>query len=169
MENERRENPEGAENVATDRIIGAAIEVHRVLGPGLLESVYEECLCYEMSVRGLRFQRQLPLPIVYKGVKFENQYKLDLMVEDSVIVEVKAVEECARVHYSQLLTYLRLLNKRVGLLINFDVPVLKDGLKRVVNNYVGPALPPQEPPRVPPRLRVSASDEEPLAVKEVSF
>lgn len=137
-------------NEVTDKIIGAAIEVHRHLGPGLLESIYEECLCYELSQMGLQFQRQVRLPICYKGIKLESAYKVDLVVEDAVVVEIKATEGMAPVHSSQLLTYLKSSNKRVGLLINFNVPVLKDGLKRIVNRYAGPLLD-------PPRLRVSAS------------
>lgn len=141
-------------NVVTDKIIGAAIEVHRHLGPGLLESIYEECLCYELSQMGLQFQRQVRLPIHYKGIKLESAYKMDLVVEDAVVVEIKATEGMAPIHSSQVLTYLKSSNKRVGLLINFNVPVLKDGLKRIVNRYTGPLLD-------PPRLRVSASSKEP--------
>jgi len=145
-------------NELTDRIIGASIEVHRCLGPGLLESAYEECLCYELSSMGLRFQRQVHLPVNYKGLKLDCAYKLDLLVEDQVIVELKSSEDTARVHSAQLLTYLRAANKRVGLLINFNVPVLRNGLKRVVNDYDGTSL--------PPRLRASASRRTPLTVKE---
>jgi GxxExxY protein len=133
----------GRENALTDRVIAAAIEVHRHLGPGLLESAYEECLCHELALMGVPFQRQLPLPISYKGLTLTCAYKLDLLVEDTVIVEIKAVEDFAPIHHSQLLTYLKLTNKRVGLLINFHVPVLKNGLKRIVNRYAGPALAPK--------------------------
>jgi GxxExxY protein len=160
------------ENVLTDQIIGCAIEVHRTLGPGLLESVYEECLCYELSQLGLRFERQVHLPVSYKGIKLECGHKLDLVVEDSVVVELKAIDELAPIHQAQLLTYLKTTNKRVGLLINFNVQYLKNGLKRVVNRYAGPALKPQasavsafEPllssPRLSPRLRDSASSSSP--------
>jgi GxxExxY protein len=170
------------ENVLTDQIIGCAIEVHRHLGPGLLEAVYEECLCYELSQIGLRFERQVHLPLSYKGIKLECGHKLDLVVEDSVVVELKAIDELAPIHQAQLLTYLKTSNKKVGLLINFNVQYLKNGLKRVVNHYAGPALKPQtsavsafEPlsssPRLSPRLRDSASSSclqagEPLAPKD---
>src|ERR1035441_9813028 len=108
------------ENVLTDQIIGCAIEVHRTLGPGLLESVYEECLCYELSQIGLRFERQGRLPLVYKGIKLCCGHILDLVVEDSILVELKSTEDLAPVHHAQLLTYLKSSNKRVGLLINFN-------------------------------------------------
>ena len=134
---------EGAENTITDRIIGGAIEVHRHLGPGLLESAYEECLCYELSQAGLSFQRQVATPVNYKGLKLDCAYRLDLVVEDSVIVEIKAIDALIPIHSSQLLTYLKSLNKRVGLLINFNVPILKHGLKRIVNRYAGPPLTPK--------------------------
>jgi GxxExxY protein len=135
---ERAEAPERTENFLTDQIIGSAIEVHRHLGPGLLESAYEECFCYELARRGLSFQRQLAIPLEYKGLKLDCGYKLDVLVEDSVIVELKAIEDLLPIHSSQLLTYLKTQNKRVGLLINFNVPVLKNGLKRIVNRYAGP-------------------------------
>jgi GxxExxY protein len=138
----------------TERIIAAAIEVHRHLGPGLLESVYEECLCHELRLMGLRFERQTHMPIVYKGLKLEGAYRADLVVEDSVVVEIKATEGTAPVHHSQLLTYLKVSDRRVGLLINFNVPVLKDGLKRVVNRHVDSS---PSSPRLPQRLSVSAS------------
>ena len=167
------------ENVLTDRIIGCAIEVHRHLGPGLLESVYEECLCYELSQLGLRFERQVHLPLIYKGIKLECGHKLDLVVEDSIVVELKSIEDLAPVHHAQLLTYLKSSNMRVGLLINFNVPILKNGLKRVVNRYAGPAVTPHisadsafEPlsssPRLPQRLRVSASSSIPRATGEAA-
>src|SRR5450432_4030500 len=136
-------SPRGAasvENVLTEKIIGAAIEVHRHLGPGLLEAVYEECLCYELKQLRLQFERQVHLPITNKGLKLESAYKMDLVVEDAIVVEIKATEGTAPIHQSQLLTYLRSSNKRIGLLINFNVPVLKNGLKRVVNHYTGPKL-----------------------------
>src|ERR1035441_9150692 len=165
------------ENVLTDQIICCAIEVHRHLGPGLLESVYEECLCYELSQIGLRFERQVRLPLVYKGIKLDCGHILDLVVEDSILVELKSTEDLAPVHHAQLLTYLKSSNKRVGLLINFNVPILKNGLKRIVNRYAGPAMTPRisavsalEPllssPRLPPRLRVSASDSRPQDAKD---
>jgi GxxExxY protein len=116
----------------TDQIIAAAIEVHRHLGPGLLESAYEECLCRELHLRSLPFQRQIPLPVEYKGVKLDCGYRIDLLVNDEVVLELKAIEKILPVHEAQLLSYLRLLNKRIGLLINFCVPVLKEGIVRRV-------------------------------------
>ena len=167
------------ENVLTDQIIGCAIEVHRYLGPGLLESAYEECLCYELSQIGLRFERQVHLPLSYKGIKLECGHKLDLVVEDSIVVELKSIEDLTPLHHAQLLTYLKSSNKRVGLLINFNVQFLKNGLKRVVNRYAGPALKPQtsavsafEPllssPRLSPRLRGSASRSIPRATEALA-
>jgi GxxExxY protein len=119
----------------TEKIIGAAISVHRELGPGLLESAYEECVCFELSRSGLGFERQVPLPVHYKEVKLDCGYRMDIVVESRVIVEIKAVERVIPVHEAQLLSYLKLAQLRVGLLINFHVPVLKNGLKRIVNNY----------------------------------
>jgi GxxExxY protein len=116
----------------TQGIIGAAIEVHRALGPGLLESVYEECLCHELNLRGIAFERQVALPLTYKGVRLECGYRLDLVVEGKVVVEVKAADVLIPVYEAQLLSYLRLSGKRVGLLINFHAPVLKDGIIRRV-------------------------------------
>jgi GxxExxY protein len=116
----------------TQAIIGAAIEVHRVLGPGLLESAYEECLCHELELRGLRFRRQIELPVVYKGVRLDCGYRMDVIVEETVVIEIKAVERILEVHEAQLISYLRLSGKEVGLLINFHVPVLKDGILRRV-------------------------------------
>jgi GxxExxY protein len=121
-------------NQVTEKIIGAAIEIHKTLGPGLLESAYEECLCYELSRAGLHFQRQVDLPVLYKEVRLDCGYRLDLIVEEVVIVELKTVECLLPIHEAQLLTYLKMKNLRVGLLINFNVPVLKDGIKRMVNN-----------------------------------
>ncbi len=116
------------------RIIGAAIEVHKALGPGLLESAYEQCLCRELSIRGIPFERQVPLPVEYKGTKLDCGYKLDLLVAELVIVELKAVEKLAPIHTAQLLTYLRLSGLWLGLLINFHVPLLTDGgIERLVN------------------------------------
>jgi len=124
------------DNEITEKVIGAAIEVHRHLGPGLLESAYEQCLCYELSSLGLQFQRQMPVPILYKGIKLDSVYKVDLFVEETVIVELKAVEELLPIHKAQLLTYLKASNTRVGLLINFNVPILINGLKRMVNHHI---------------------------------
>ena len=117
------------------RIIGAAIEVHRHLGPGLLESAYQSCLAFELKQLGLKVEEQKSLPIVYKQVKLDCGYRLDFVVEDEIIVEIKAVEQLLPIHEAQLLSYLRLAKKRVGLLMNFHVPVLKNGLKRIVNEF----------------------------------
>ena len=111
----------------TEKIIGAAIEVHRTLGPGLLESAYEECLCRELNLCGLAFQRQVELPVEYKGVKLDCGYRLDLIVQDEVILELKCVENAIPAHEAQLLTYLKLTGKRVGLIINFNVSTLVKG------------------------------------------
>ncbi len=119
-------------NEITGAIIGAAIEVHRHLGPGLLESAYEECLCRELSLREIPFERQKPLPLEYKGLRLECGYRLDLLVGSLVVVEVKAVEEILPVHEAQLLTYMRLGRWPIGLLINFNVPVLKQGIRRFI-------------------------------------
>jgi GxxExxY protein len=123
------------ENRLTERIIAAAIEVHRHLGPGLLESAYEECLCFELDRMGLQYRRQSVLPVTYKGFRLECAYRLDLVVEDAVIVEIKAIDDLHPIHKAQLLTYLKASGKPVGLLINFNVPILKNGLKRMVNRY----------------------------------
>ena len=117
------------------RIIGAAIEVHRHLGPGLLESAYQSCLIFELRQLGVKLEEQKPLPVVYKQVKLDCGYRLDLIVEDEIIVEIKAIEKLLPIHEAQLLSYLRLAKKRVGLLMNFHVPVLKSGLKRIVNEF----------------------------------
>ena len=116
----------------TSQVIGLAIEVHRGLGPGLLESAYEECLCFELREYGVEFRRQVPLPVVYKSVKLDCGYRLDMMIEDNLIVELKTVERLLPVHDAQLLTYLKLSGVRTGLLMNFNVPVLKDGIRRLV-------------------------------------
>ncbi|RKY64328.1 MAG: GxxExxY protein, partial [Candidatus Latescibacterota bacterium] len=122
-------------NWITENIIGAAIEVHRALGPGLLESAYEKCLAFELVQRGLKVEQQKPLPVVYRGVKLDCGYRLDLLVEEEVIVEVKAVDRLAPIHQAQLLSYLRLSGCKVGLLINFNVKVLKSGIRRIVNDF----------------------------------
>jgi GxxExxY protein len=111
----------------TEQVIGAAIEVHRALGPGLLESAYEECLCHELHLRGIALRRQVPLPIQYKGVSLDCGYRLDVVVEDSVVLELKCVEHILPVHEAQLLTYLKLTGKRVGLIVNFHVSTLVCG------------------------------------------
>ena len=116
----------------TAPIVSSAIEVHRQLGPGLLESAYEEALCHELHSRGLCFQRQVHLPLVYKGIRLDCGYQIDLLVENEVLVELKAVESVLPVHEAQLLTYMRLAHKTVGLLINFNVPALRQGIIRRV-------------------------------------
>ena len=121
------------EGILSGKIIGCAMEVHRQLGPGLLESIYEECLCYELSVAKLRFDRQKQIVIDYKGTKLANNLKLDLLVNKEVIVELKATQKLEPIHEAQLLTYLKLANKKYGLLINFNVPLLKNGIKRIAN------------------------------------
>jgi GxxExxY protein len=123
---------ESTKDPLSAKVIGHAIEVHKILGPGLLESAYEECLSYELSTAGLQFQRQMPLPIIYKGKPLECGYRIDIIVERSLLLELKAIEVVLPVHKAQLLTYLRLSGVKVGLLINFNVPVLKDGLVRMV-------------------------------------
>ncbi len=120
-------------NRITEQVIGGCIEVHRALGPGLLESAYEECVCYELSQSGLAFERQVKLPIVYKNVKLECGYRMDVVVEGILVLEIKAVERLIPVHEAQLLSYLKLAKKPIGLLLNFHVPVLKDGIKRIRN------------------------------------
>ena len=116
----------------TERVIGLAIEVHRALGPGLLESAYEECLCYELNEASMLFRRQVPLSVNYKSVKLDCGYRIDLVVENRLIVELKTVESLKAIHEAQLLTYLKLSSLRTGLLMNFNVPVLKDGIRRMV-------------------------------------
>ena len=116
----------------SNQVIGAAIEVHRELGPGLLESAYEECLAHELSLRGIPFVRQLDVPLDYKGVRLDVGYRIDLLVNDVIVIELKTVQKILPIHEAQLLTYLRLLQKPVGLLMNFSVPVLKDGIVRRV-------------------------------------
>ena len=120
-------------NYLSQYIIGAAIEVHKELGPGLLESVYEACMVKELQNRGLRVESLVILPLYYKGVKLDKEFKIDLLVEDEIVVELKSVEELKTVHEVQLLTYLKLANKKLGLLINFNVPVLTQGVKRRIN------------------------------------
>ena len=122
------------EDILSRDIIAAAIEVHRELGPGLLESSYEECLCYELKTRGITYERQKSLPVSYKDVRLDCGYRLDVVVDNLVIVEIKAVESMLPIHTAQLLTYLKLANFKLGLLINFNTPQLRQGIKRVVNN-----------------------------------
>jgi GxxExxY protein len=135
----------------TGEIVDAAIKLHQGLGPGLLESVYEAVLARALEKRGLRVERQKPVAFEYDGMRFEEGFRVDLFVEGRVVVELKSVEQLARVHSKQLLTYLRLLNLPVGLLINFGAPTLREGLHRVVNNL---------PPSASPRLRVNQPAEE---------
>ena len=120
-------------NKLTGEVIGAAIDVHKTLGPGLLESAYEECLCREFELKGFPYEREKELPIKYKGVKLDCGYRLDIVVAKSLILEIKACETLLPIHEAQLLTYLKLTDIKVGLLINFNVPVLKDGIKRIAN------------------------------------
>ncbi len=114
------------------QVIGCAIEVHRVLGPGLLESAYESCLCHELSQHGIKFERQVPVPVIYKGLQLDCAYRLDLVVNGRLIVEIKTVEKLLPVHTAQVLTYLRLTGIRAGLLMNFHTEALRTGMKRVV-------------------------------------
>ncbi|MBI1291756.1 GxxExxY protein [bacterium] len=116
----------------TQQIIAAAIEVHRELGPGLLEGLYEECLCHELTLGGLSWRRQVALPVMYKQKQLQTEYRLDLVVEEKVILELKAVEKLLPIHHAQIMTYLKLTGFRVGLLMNFNVPVMKDGIVRRV-------------------------------------
>lgn len=121
-------------NNLTGEVIGAAIEVHKHLGPGLLESAYEECLCRELSLRKITYERQKPLPINYKQVKLDISYRLDLVVEGKIILELKSCEKIEDIYKAQLLTYLRLSGLKLGLILNFNVPIMKEGIVRVVNN-----------------------------------
>ena len=127
-------------NELTELIIGAAIEVHRATGPGLMESVYEHCLCYELSQRGLSFQRQVELPVAYKGIKLNCGFRMDVIVENQIVLELKTVDQLLPIHSAQLLTYLKLSGKKIGLLINFNEPVLKKGLKRLANRAPDAAI-----------------------------
>lgn len=120
-------------NTLSQLIIGAAIEVHRELGPGLLECVYESCLVKELTDKGLKVEQQVVMPLTYKGHELDKKFRLDLLVEDKVIVELKAIEELKDIHEVQLVTYLKLANKKLGLLINFNVPVLVKGIRRKIN------------------------------------
>lgn len=124
------------ENDISHKIIGAAIEVHQELGPGLLESVYEEALCYEFQLRKIKYERQQQVPVIYKGIKFDTFFRLDLLVEDKVIVDVKAKEKLSASDKPQLLTYLQLTKKHLGLVINFHSNILKNGVFRVVNKLM---------------------------------
>ena len=120
-------------NDLTEKIIGCAIKVHRVLGPGLLESAYEVCLVHELRQAGLKAERQLALPVIYEGLRLDADYFIDILVEDTVVLELKSVKHILPIHEAQLLTYLKLANKKLGLLINFNVTLLKNGIKRRIN------------------------------------
>jgi GxxExxY protein len=130
---EGTEDTEVGDDVLTHEIIGSAIEVHGILGPGLLESVYEVALCYELTTRGLRVHRQVLVPLLYKGLNLKTGIRLDLCVEERVIIEVKSVEHLHEVHRARLLTYLELTKLRIGLLFNFNVKFIKDGMRRILN------------------------------------
>ena len=119
-----------ADSALTERVIGLAIDVHRHLGPGLLESAYEECLAFELRESGVAFARQVPLPVVYKGIFLDCGYRMDIVVEKSLVLEIKAVERVMPIHEAQMLTYLRLSGMKTGLLMNFNSVLLKDGLRR---------------------------------------
>jgi GxxExxY protein len=138
-------NRRGAETQSfreiTEKVIGACIEIHKQVGPGLLESAYEECLCYELSTHGVLFERQKELPVRYKGVMLDCGYRLDLVIEGKIILELKTVETLLPIHEAQLLTYLKLSGLTLGLLINFNVPVLKHGIKRIANEFVDSSAP----------------------------
>ena len=122
------------ENELSYEIIGAAIEVHRHLGPGLLESAYEECLCHELNIQRFIFERQKPLPVIYKGIKLDCGYRLDLVIQNAIILELKSCENIEPIHKAQLLTYLKLSGLNLGLILNFNVPLMRNGIVRVVNN-----------------------------------
>ena len=137
-----------AHNDVTDRILDAAMKVHSGLGAGLLESTYQVCLCHQFSVDNLRFSHQVSLPVIYQGIQLDAGYRIDFLVENCVVLELKAVEQLLPVHTAQLLTYLKLSGHQVGLLLNFNVPHLRQGIRRVVNGYVDSDekdLPPRPP------------------------
>lgn len=122
-------------NLLSGRIIGACIEVHRYLGPGLLETVYQECLCKELQIRGIRFKCEMPIPIIYKGSECKSVLRADLVVENTILVELKSVKEMLPIYEAQVMSYLTLSNLPLGLLINFNVPIVKDGIQRIRLNY----------------------------------
>ena len=124
------------ENDISSIILGCAIEVHKQLGPGLLESAYEACLVYELKNKGLKVAQQQALPVVYKDIKLEAGYRIDILVEETVIIEIKSTDALADIHFAQVLTYLKLKELKLGLLINFNTVLLKDGVKRVMNGYL---------------------------------
>jgi GxxExxY protein len=129
--NQSRENL----NLFSKKIFLSALEVHRRIGPGMLEKVYHQCLTYELFQQGLTITRDVPVPLIYKDLIIERNYVIDILVEDTIILELKAVETLLPVHEAQLISYLRLANKKLGFLINFNVPLMKDGFKRFVNNF----------------------------------
>ena len=120
----------------TEKIIGAAIEVHKTLGPGLLESAYQECLYFELKSQGLKVLKEIPLPVIYKDIKLDHGYRIDLLVENEVVIEIKTVEQFTDVHFAQILTYLKLGNFPKGLLINFHTKLLTSGIKRFINTSI---------------------------------
>jgi len=122
-------------NELSNKVIGAAIEVHKEIGPGLLESAYEECLCHELKLRNIKFERQKPLSVVYKDIKLDCGYRLDVVVENEIILELKSCERIEEIHKAQLLTYLKLSGVKLGFILNFNVPIMKNGIVRMVNNY----------------------------------
>ena len=121
--------------VLSNNIIGAAINVHKELGQGLLESIYEDSLCHELNIIGIEFEKQKHLPFIYKGVKMKSYFRIDLLIENEIIVEIKSSGQLIDVHSAQLLSYLKLANKKLGLLLNFNTPLMKDGIRRIANNY----------------------------------
>ena len=123
-------------NKLSSKIIGAAIEVHKALGPGLLESTYEECLCYEFSLRRISYEKQKPLPVVYKDKQLDCGYRIDVVVENAIILELKACEKIEPIRKAQLLTYLKLSGLKLGLLLNFNLPITRDGIVRIVNELI---------------------------------
>jgi GxxExxY protein len=144
MENQlhnRRDAETQSFNKLTECVIGVCIEIHRQLGPGLQESVYEECRCYELSQARIQFERQKPLPVHYKDLKLDGSYRLDLVVEEKIIVGLKAIESLLPIHEAQLLTYLKLSGLTLGRLINFNVALLKQGIQHIANNFQNPASP----------------------------
>lgn len=128
----QREALDESLNELSRQVVDAVFHVHKALGPGLLESVYEACLCHELNKRDISFQRQVTVPVVYDGIEIEAGLRIDIWIEDKLIVELKAVEQLHEVHQAQLMTYMKLTNNRLGLLINFNVPVIKQGIKRIV-------------------------------------
>jgi GxxExxY protein len=133
MKRRDAEDAKGTHEAVSGTVIGSAIDVHRALGPGLLESAYLACLARELELRGVSFQAQVPVPLIYKGVHLHCGYRLDLLVENMLVVELKAVEQIHPIHFVQVLTYLRLTRHRLGLLINFNVPILRLGIRRIAN------------------------------------